>query len=528
MSARAVRIGVLVAVASLAASTRAAAQSSVYEQLQVFSGLLNQIRLNYVDSVTAEHLVLGAIEGMLASLDPHSHFLTATDAQRMILYRGGELGGTGLEVEDADDAVVVLAVVPRSPGDRAGVQPGDRILAINDTVVRGIRAPTISARLIGERGRRVRVRFERGPRFEPETVSVNLRFDRVELRSVYTARTLEPGVGYVRLDQFGPNAARELRDAAERVMRGGSGGSRRLVLDLRGNPGGIVEQAQGVAELFLPRNTLVFRTRGRRRETDREYRTERDGPFVTVPLVVLIDERSASASEAVAGALQDHDRALLMGRRSFGKALMQRGFHVPPRDDAVMLTVGYVLLPSGRLIQRRYQGMSLAQYYALAGRAPGDTLPTDSTYRTTGGRPVRGGGGVMPDSVLPPAAPLPAWWTAAADSGYFLAVADSVAATLPQDQAAREAWFGAGELWRTRLLEPYLVRVRARLGVTAQPDSAVAARMARNLAARAVEVRWGPEPMEDFRLRHDAGIAAAREAVRGLGARLVSAAAPSR
>jgi hypothetical protein len=203
---------------------------------------------------------------------------------------------------------------------------------------------------------------------------------------------------------------------------------------------------------------------------------------------------------------------------------MQQAFHVAPRDDAVMLTVGYVLLPSGRLIQRRYQGMSLAQYYALAGRAPGDTTVTDSTYRTAGGRPVRGGGGVLPDSVLPVPAPLPAWWTAAADSGFFLAVADSVSATLPppQDAAGRDAWFGAPDEWRTRLLEPLLARVRARLGVAAQPDSAVAARMARNLAARAVEVRWGPEAMEDFRLRHDPAIAAARDLVRTLGVSLVA------
>ncbi len=491
---------------------RAVAQSSMYEQLQTLSGLLSQVRLNYVDSVTAEHLVRGAIEGILASLDPHSYYLSATDAQRMILYRGGELGGAGVELEDADDAVVVQSVIPRSPADRVGIQPGDRITAINDTLVRGMRAPAVAARLVGERGRRVRVALERGARFEPESLQVRVRLDRVEVRSVYVARALAPGVGYVRLEQFGPNAARELRDAAERVMRGGE---RRLILDLRGNPGGIVDEAQEVLELFLPGDRLIFGTRGRRSEENRELRTRRNGPFLMVPLVVLVDERSASAAEAVAGALQDHDRALVMGRRTFGKALMQRAFLVAPRSDIVMLTIGWVVLPSGRLIQRRYRGMTLAQYYALAGRAPGDTTG-EKTYHTAGGRPVQGGGGIVPDSALPAPTPLPLWWTAAADSGFLVAVADSAAATLAADDAGRSAWFGAPERWQA-LLGPFLARTRARFGIAATPDSAVAARMARILAIRAVEVRWGVDAMDEFRLGLDPAIRSATAVVRTIG-----------
>lgn len=502
------------AVAALVAATPvpAAAQSSTYEQLQTLSGLLSQVRVNYVDSVTAERLVRGAIDGILSSLDPHSYFLSATDAQRMILYRGGELGGAGMELEDADDAVVVQSVIPRSPADRVGIQPGDRINAINDTTVRGMHAQSVSARLVGERGQRVRIALERGSRFEPETMSVRVRLDRVERRSIYVARTVADGIGYVRLEHFGPDAAHALRDAAERVMRGRE---RRLILDLRGNPGGIVDEAQELLELFLPRDRLIFSTRGRRRETDRDFRTRRDGPFADVPLVVLVDERSASAAEAVAGALQDHDRALVMGRRSFGKALMQRAFLVPPRDDIVMLTVGWVVLPSGRLIQRRYRGMSLEQYHALAGRAPGDTTGVPM-YRTAGGRPVEGGGGVVPDSALPAPPPLPLWWTAAADSGFQVAVADSAAATMAADAAARDAWCASPDGWHA-LLAPFLARTRSRFGIAANPDSAVAARMARNLALRVVEVRWGMEAAEGFRLLLDPVVRSATDVVRTVG-----------
>ena len=476
----------------------------MYEQLQTFSGLLNQIRLNHVDSVTAERLVRGAIDGMLASLDPHSYFLSRADGQRMVDYRGRQLGGTGVTLDDLEDAVVVQSVARRSPAERAGVQPGDRVLAVNDTVVYGLRSQTVQTRLLGPQGRRVRVRLERGSRFEPETVSVQIRFEVLEQRSVLLARRLAGGVGYVRLEEFGERAAEELRRAAERVMEGNP---RRLIVDLRGNPGGIVNQAVDIVSLFLPRGQLVFRTRGRRRESEQEYLTDRHGELQDVTLVVLIDERSASASEAVAGALQDHDKALIMGRRSFGKALMQRAFLVPPQNDLVMLTVGWVELPSGRLIQRPYRGMTSGQYRSFAGeQAQGDST---RVYRTRAGRAMQSGGGITPDSLLATPAALPAWFTAAADSGLLYTVTDSVAQSLAADPATRDAWFNDAPRWQASLVQPLLQRVRSRLGVAAQPDSASAARIARIMADRVVEVRWGPEAEEDFRLTHDMGVRAA-------------------
>jgi carboxyl-terminal processing protease len=498
--------GVLLALA--AAPDAARAQSSTYEQLQVFSGLLNQIRVNYVDSVTAERLVRGAITGMLSALDPHSYFLSRADAERTYGYTGGRLGSVGIVVDDADDAVVVQSVERRSPADRAGVLPGDRVIALGDSVTAGLRAPTVQARLYGERGRRIRVRLERGPRFDPDTVSVNLRYDRIESRSVSLARNLELGIGYVRVTEFGERAMREVREAASRVVSGPRE-NHVLILDLRGNPGGLVREAHGMAELFLRRGQPIFSTRGRRRDMDSSYAARRDGEFADLPLIILVDERSASASEALAGALQDNDRALIMGRRTFGKALMQLPFHVAPHNDVVMLTVGYVLLPSGRLIQRPYRNMTPAQYRAMAGRPPGDSAATD-TFRTRAGRPVQAGGGVVPDTILPSPGSLPVWFTAAADTGLVLAVTDSVAQSLASDATTQSRWFNTPALWQSALVEPLLERVRARLGVAARPDSAVAARLGRILADRVVEVRWGTEAEEEFRILHDPDIVAAR------------------
>jgi carboxyl-terminal processing protease len=480
----------------------APAQSS-YELLQTFSGVLNHVRANYVDTVTTQHLVRSAISGMLGALDPHSHFAPRADAERLAAWRAGRLAATGLILEDVDGAITVQSVYPGSPAARAGILPGDRVISINDTLALGQGAATIQARMLGERGTRVRLLLERGPRLEPEAIVLSLRMDFVRPRSVAVARRLAPGVGYVRLEEFLPETAEELERAVERALRGGGGG---LILDLRGNPGGIVEVAVDVASLFLAQGQIVFRTRGRHRDLAREFHTRRQGRFRDVPLIVLIDEGTASAAEAVAGSLQDHDRALVAGRRSFGKALMQRAFEVPPHGDLVWLTVGYVLTPSGRLIQRPYRGLTAGQYYQGAGRAPGDTA---AEYRTGAGRLVRAGGGIAPDSFLAGPPRPPTWFLAALDRNLEEAVADSVARTLPADAAAQERFVSEAGSWPNQLLEPFLERVRQELGVRAEPDSATAVRIARSLAARAASVRWGPEAEEELRLRTDPDIAAA-------------------
>jgi carboxyl-terminal processing protease len=265
-----------------------------------------------------------------------------------------------------------------------------------------------------------------------------------------------------------------------------------------------------LASEFLPGKTLVFTTRGRKKAVNEDYRTKGSGEFVDLPLILLVNEGSASAAEALAGSLQDHDRALVVGRRSFGKALMQTGFLVP--SGFVELTVGHVLTPSGRFIQRRYQGLAIEQYYAFAGTA-GSEQDTMQVFKTDGGREVRGGGGIAPDLPVPVSAKPPTWWSVAADSGYDDAVADSVAMTLAADPAARATWVSAAPSeWQGRLVPPFLTLVRARLKIGAQPDSATSLAIARRLAARAAAVRWPPDAGAELLLKSDPDIRAALEA----------------
>jgi carboxyl-terminal processing protease len=482
-----------------------AGQGASYEQLQTFSSLLNQIRQSYVDSVTYVELVRAAIDGVLGSLDPHSRFLRARDAERELAYSAGELAGTGIILDEVDDRLTVLAVLPRSPGDRAGISAGDRLLTINDTSVAGLTITDAGRRLLGDKGRKVKLLFERGTRLEPDSVRVTLKFDFLKPRSVEAFGMPDQVTAYVRLTGFYSKGGEELEKSVRELQ---GKGARRLILDLRGNPGGAVSTAVEIAGLFLPKRSVIFTTVGRRKSASAEYRNDGDGPFREMPLMVLVDQGSASASEAVAGSLQDHDRALILGRRTFGKALMQQFFPVPPQGDGVWLTVARLVTPSGRIIQRSYQGLKTEQYESLAGQG-GDAQDTTTIFLTARKRETRGGGGIVPDVMLPGPVQLAPWWSVAADSGWYEAVADSVAAHLPKDPQARARWFDGQAEWQTALVVPFMARVKTRLGVQTAPDSALAMRLGRILAYRVAEVRWGSDAADEFRLRNDPDVRAA-------------------
>ncbi len=496
----------LILLALAAAPGSASAQTSSYEELQRFSAVLNHIRSNYPDSVAYNGLVRAAIDGMLRSLDPHSWFASREDYEKLSSLERGELAVTGIVFEFADGVPTVLSFIRKSPAEKAGVLPGDRILRVDGVPVSGMTYKSIALRLAGEKGSKVTVGLERGPRLEPDTFSVKLKRAFLEHRSVSLTRMVTAETGYVRLDEFGETGADEVRKAVRQLR---SSKARQLILDLRGNPGGIVTEAVDLAAEFLPDKALVFTTRGRKKVLNEEYRTRGRGEFVDMPLIVLVDEGSASASEALAGSLQDHDRALIIGRRSFGKALMQTGFLVP--SGFVQLTVGHVLTPSGRFIQRRYRGIAIEHYLAFAGTA-GEGFDTMEVFRTARGRSVRGGGGIAPDIAVPAAAASPPWWSVAADSGYDDAVADSVAQTLGAGPSARATWIASPAEWESRLLPPFLDRVRTRLGIAARPDSVTGAILARRLASRAAFVRWPPDAGTDLLLGSDPDVRAALEA----------------
>jgi len=495
---------ILVAAVPLALGAQAPRRTT-YEELNNFSGVLNFVRLNYPDTVAFSDLVAAAIRGMLLRLDPHSAYFSRVEWERLTALDRGELATTGIRLESVEGVPTVLTVWPRSPAARAGVQPGDRLLALDDTTVGASDVRAVELQLAGDKGSRVRLRLERGPRFDPDTFSVSLKRAIVEIRSVSTVRLAAPTTGYVRLEEFGAAAAKEVHDAL-RKLRGQ--GAEQFILDLRGNPGGLVTAAVDVAAEFFPRNTLVFRTRGRKKDVDSSFVTGSDGDFRRAPLIVLVDQGSASASEALAGSLQDHDRALILGRRSFGKALMQAP-HFLASGDMVMLTIGRVLTPTGRYIQRRYRGMGYEQYLSFAGQS-GAGEDTAAVFTTDNGRAVRGGGGITPDVVVAGPPPPPPWWGAAvADSAFDDAVADSVAHTLASTNAARTAWVAATAEWRARLVPPFLARVRDRLGVTTPPDSAMEHTIARVLGARVADVRWGAEARDQLIVGADPDIQAA-------------------
>lgn len=472
--------------------------------MQTFSGVLNHIRLNYVDSVSYSGLVAAAIRGVLHSLDPHSRFESRLDFERGNALERGELATVGIGLEDVEGTATVFYVFPRSPAAKAGVQPGDRLLMVNDTAVAGLDTRSIELRLAGEKGSKVRVRLERGPRLEPDTFSLSLKRNPFDVRSVSVVRMADSVTGYLRLEDFLGNASAEFHDALKR-LRGMH--ARQVLLDLRGNPGGSVVASVEIASEFFPKNTVIFRVRGRKRDVDTTYVTQRDGEFRDLPLAVLLDEGSASAAEALSGSLQDHDRALLLGRRSFGKALQQQPFFLQS-GDIVWLTTGRILTPGGRFIQRRYEGLGYEQYLSFAGRS-GAEKDTLQEFHTDDGRRVRGGGGIVPDVLLPPPPALPVWFSAAADSGFDDAVSDSVAQTLAATPAARAAWLTAPDQWRSLLLPPFLQRVRARLHVAAQTDSALEGRLSRILAARVAEVRWGAEAWDEFTVRNSVDVRSA-------------------
>lgn len=490
----------LLSVAPAAAQT---GQRSAYEELQTFSGVLNHIRSNHADTISYRRMVRAAIDGVLESLDPHSHFLSRSDNVVLGRLARGDLAGVGLHLEPLGDGLVVRTLDRGGPGENAGIFPGDRLVALDDTAVAGLDAPQVQARLAGPEGSRVRLRMERGSRLEPREFEVEVEREVRDVSAVEPPLRLDESTAYVRVVRFGAEAARDLEEALERAA---DEGRRQVVLDLRGNPGGLVGEAIDMVSLFLPADIPVFSTRGRVREVDVDYVTEDDGPLRGVRLVLLVDEGSASAAEAMAGALQDLDRAVLVGRRTFGKALIQAPFFLPD-GDVVWLTIGRVQTPSGRVIQREYRGLTANQYLSFAGTgaAGGDTLPL---FRTAAGRPVRGGGGIAPDIETPAPPAPPAWWSEARERGWIEEIAAARAAGLPPAPDAAAAWTAA-TLDHAALADSVLARAAEDLEVRIEVPAEVRAWIGRSIATRVASIRWGVDADAEFRVATDPDLRAA-------------------
>lgn len=360
----------------------------------------------YVDSVSDGDLVEHAIEGILKELDPHSSYSDAEETRRLNEPLQGGFGGIGVQFNMLDDTLVVILATKDGPSEKAGIEPGDRIISVDGQPIAGVKMPrdTIMKKLRGEEGTRVRLGLVRRGVKKPWFVTiVRAQIPMPTLDAYYM---IEPGIGYIHLERFGANTGEEIRKAIKALQ---SQGMTDLILDLEQNGGGYLDAAVDVASEFLNAGKLVVYTEGRATNR-RNYTTGPGGLMRTGKLVVLVDEYTASASEIVSGALQDYDRATIVGRRTFGKGLVQRP--IPLNDNSMIrLTVAHYYTPTGRCIQKPYEKGKREDYdhdvedrYTHGELSCIDSIHLDSTlvYHTlTQGRTVYGGGGIMPDVFVP-------------------------------------------------------------------------------------------------------------------------------
>lgn len=363
---------------------------------------LDLIRSRYVDSVGIDSLQDDAMEGLMNQLDPHSVFIPAVNLGEANEDIVGNFQGIGVEFNIFEDTVHVLYVVPCGPSDKAGLQTGDRILKVNDSAIANKSLPSVAVRKLirGEAGSKIKLSVLRKSTLQYFYVTRGT----IPLPSMDAAYMIDSATGYIKLNKFSETTYREFMGAMEDLK---AKGMKALILDIRGNGGGLISQATNIADEFIDSDKLIVYTQGTNTER-REYRAGKEGVFETGKLVVLVDELSASASEILAGALQDYDRATIVGRRTFGKGLVQEQYGLSD-GSAIRLTVARYFTPSGRSIQRPYdKGKKIYMEELLDRYNSGEMLNADSfhatkgkSFKTTNGRTVYGGGGIMPDVFVP-------------------------------------------------------------------------------------------------------------------------------
>jgi carboxyl-terminal processing protease len=314
-----------------------------YEKLKVFTEILSLVQGNYVDEVNAKDLLYGAVKGMLETLDPHSSFMPPEAFREMQVETQGSFGGLGIEITVKDRLLTVVAPIEGTPADRAGILPGDRIIKIEGQLTKDLTLMDAVHKLRGPKGSKVTISILREG--TPEPFDVRLVREVIEVRSI-RSKDLGDGIYYVRIVSFQERTAKDLEHVLEQAQKGGSTA---LILDLRNDPGGLLNQAVAVSDMFLDKGQLIVYTRGRQKNQDLRFTAEHTNGFPKLPMVVLVNGGSASASEIVAGALQDWKRAVLLGTKTFGKGSVQT---VIPLSDGsgLRLTTAKYFTPKGRSI----------------------------------------------------------------------------------------------------------------------------------------------------------------------------------
>ncbi|MDB4912599.1 MAG: peptidase [Gemmatimonadetes bacterium] len=403
---------VLLAGTSVSAQTAPApvVRRTAYEDLQMFGQVLNQIRVNHPDSVDPHELFMAAVEGMIHAADPHSYVIPAMRLEpgKEQAMRDGKLVPVPITFDFIGGAPVVVSVAAGTQARLLDILPGDELTSIDGKPVLSNSGEELDIILAGPKSSTVRLVFERR-RSDGTFAQLDRAVKREKVNdatAVPVSTMLDASTGYVRVTTFvGERVADDLHSALDKLEKGGM---QRLVLDLRDNGGGSVAEAARVAGEFLPRGAVVYSSSGRKTEVTDTGRVSRSfwQSERRYPIVVMVNAGTASASELVAGALQDHDRALIVGRPTFGKSLLMRGF--PMADGSVLvLVIGQVRTPCGRVVQREYRTISRREYYRMA-RAERDTAGRPSC-KTDAGRVAYGGGGIYPDVMLPAELARPRW-----------------------------------------------------------------------------------------------------------------------
>jgi carboxyl-terminal processing protease len=375
------------------------------ESLAKFNDVMNLTERYYVDTVDSKTLISAAINGMLSKLDPHSVYIPADQIPSIEESFRGDFEGIGIEFQVVNDTLTVVSPISGGPSEALGIMAGDQIIKVDGKSIIGITNEQVRKKLRGKAGTKVEVTILRIGVKKP--INYTIVRDKIPIYSVDTHFMINDKTGYVIVSRFAETTYDELFKALTDLK---SQGMKQLILDLRGNPGGYLNQAVKIADLFISGNKKIVYTKGRRSEFDEEYDASKSSPYEKIPLIVLVNKGSASASEIVSGSIQDWDRGLIVGETTFGKGLVQRQFSLPD-NSAIRLTISRYYTPSGRLIQRNYKGLkNKSEYYSEAGdttEAPGDNInhtaekdTGQAIYHTSGGRVVYGGGGITPDYII--------------------------------------------------------------------------------------------------------------------------------
>ena len=371
---------------------------NLYTSLEEFGQVASVVNSHYMEEVDSEDLIRAGIKGMLETLDPYSEFLDPKSHRALLEDTHGQFEGLGIEIAIKEGWLTVIAPLEDTPAERMGIQAGDRIIEIEAQSTEGITAEEAVAKLRGKKGTVVNITIEREGIREP--MGYTIERDVISLRAVPYFGVAPGGIGYVRLNRFSEISSDELKEAVSDLLRENIKG---LILDLRGNPGGLLTEAVAVAGVFLEPDRLVVETKGKAKSQNKEFRSSGKPLYPDLPLAVLVDGGSASGSEIVAGAIQDWDRGVIIGDTTFGKGLVQNVIQLKDGAGLKLSTAKY-LIPSGRSIQKLenlHGSVSALEIDVEQEALPPDSGSAKRKFFTRGGRVVYGGGGIAPDLMVP-------------------------------------------------------------------------------------------------------------------------------